>query len=228
VDLSPGAVFTKLVDQRRGGWCFEQNLLLGMALRHLGLPVTEHAGQVIWHRPPGQGGPRTHRLLLVAIEGRRWIADVGFGAVTLTDLLAFEPDIEQPTSHETFRLAREDDAIWRVEVRLPDGWRTTYRFDLAPWWIDDFGPVNYQLSHDPASQFVRAVNAARVLPHGRLGLRDADFTRRALDGRGLTTRLRDVPEMLDVLDAEFGIDARGLPGIRERLAACFVPPEGGL
>jgi len=227
VDLSPEAVFAKLVEQRRGGWCFEQNLLLGMALRHLGLEVADHAGQVLWFRPPGHGGPRTHRLLLVDIEGRRYVADAGFGAVTLTDVLALEPDVEQVTSHETFRFIREG-AIWRQEVRLRDEWRTTYRFDLCPWWPDDFAPVNYQLAHDPKSQFVQAVNLARVLPQGRLGLRDAEFTRRAPDGTPQTRTLRDVDEMLGVIEGEFGIEARALPGIEERLAQCFVPPPASL
>ena len=47
ISLEPAAVEDKLVRQRRGGWCFEQNLLLGEALRALGFDVTELAGRVV-------------------------------------------------------------------------------------------------------------------------------------------------------------------------------------
>lgn len=223
VDLAPDAVLAKLAGSRRGGWCFEHNLLLGIGLRRMGFTVADLAAQVIWFRPPGFRSPRTHRLLMLELDGRRYVADAGFGAVTLTDVLLLEPAIEQATSHEAFRFVQRGER-WRLEVRLPSGWQPTYEFDLHPWWTDDFAPVNYQLAHDPESQFVKALNCARVVPEGRLGLRDADFTRWGLDGTATKRRLKDVPEILHVLESEFGIEAAPLPGIDERLARCLIEP----
>lgn len=221
VSLEPSAVMAKLVDSRRGGWCFEQNLLLGLALRSMGVSVTDLAAQVIWFRPPGTRSARTHRLLLLELEGGPYLADAGFGAVTPTDLIRLVPDVEQRTSHEPFRLTRQGER-WQLEVWLGKQWQPVYLFDLNPIWPDDFGPVNYQLSHDPESAFVKALNVTRVVPGGRISLRDAEFTRRGRDGSAEVQRLRDVPEILAVLADEFGIDAAGLPGVRERLARCIV------
>jgi N-hydroxyarylamine O-acetyltransferase len=217
VDLAPAAVARKLLTQRRGGWCFEHNLLLGDALRSLGIKVTDLAARVVWFRPPEQRSPRTHRLLLLELAGRQWLADVGFGVLTLTGVLALEPDVEQATAHEPHRLTRTG-SDWLLEARLGPAWQPVYRFDLHPYWAEDFEPVNYQLANDPASPFVTTLRVARATAKGRLSLKNLDLDRRRLDGELATQRLRSVSEILDVLEGEFDIAARGLPGIEARLA----------
>ena len=74
----------KLVHSRRGGYCFEQNLLFKHALGALGFDATALAARVVWERPAGEVRARTHMVLLVALEGRRYVCDVGFGGLTPT------------------------------------------------------------------------------------------------------------------------------------------------
>ncbi len=221
VDLSLAGVERKLVSQRRGGWCFEHNLLLGEALRELGVEVTDLAARVLWFRPEGHRAARTHRLLSMTLDGRRVIADVGFGGLTLAGILPLEEG-EHATAHEMQRLRREADE-WVLEVRIAGMWQPQYRFDLQPWWPEDFEAPNFHLAHDPASAFRRTLMAARALPDGRLSLEDAEFTRRSLDGRVHCRQLQDVSELLEVLECEFELPVRRLPGIDTQLAACFVP-----
>ena len=87
----------KLVARRRGGWCFEQNLLLGNALRELGFEVRGSGGA----RPVGTRAdavtPRTHRVLWVRCDGREWLVDAGFGGQSLTGVL--EMDSEAGAEH---------------------------------------------------------------------------------------------------------------------------------
>jgi N-hydroxyarylamine O-acetyltransferase len=222
VDLTPAAVADKLLLQRRGGWCFEQNLLLGEVLRGLGVPVTDLAARVLWFRPAGVRSPRTHRLLLLELEGRRYLADAGFGILTLTGLLALEADVVQATPHEPHRLTRRGED-WVLEARLGETWQPVYSFDLHPHWPEDFESVNYQLAHDPASPFVSQLRAARVTPEGRLSLRGSDLSLWGSGGLLWQRTVRDVAELLDVLEHRFGIAARTLPGVERGLARCFVP-----
>lgn len=222
VDLAPRAVADKLLRQRRGGWCFEQNLLLGEVLRGMGIPVTDLGARVLWFRPEGERGPRTHRLLLIELEGRRYIADAGFGILVLTGLLALEPDVVQETPHEPHRLTRRGEE-WLLEAQLGGTWQPVYVFDLHPHWPEDFEPVNYQLAHDPASPFVAQLRVARVTPAGRLSLRGTGLSLWGSQGSVQQRDLRDVPELLDVLEGEFGIVARALPDVERGLARCFVP-----
>jgi N-hydroxyarylamine O-acetyltransferase len=221
VDLSLPAVERKLVDEGRGGWCFEQNLLFGTVLRQMGVEVTDHAARVLWFRPPGHRAPRTHRLLVLQIDGQPHVADVGFGVVTLSTVLPLVPDVEQATPHELHRFVR-DGTAWRLEALLDDNWQPLYGFTLEPWTNEDFEPVNYQLSRDPASGFVRGLALARATPTGRLTLRDLDFTRRE---RGIVTesrKLASLAGLVDLVEGEFGIRCRDLDGLAARCAPLFA------
>ncbi|WP_405230327.1 arylamine N-acetyltransferase family protein [Lentisalinibacter sediminis] len=45
--LDPGAAFDKIVHNKRGGWCYEQNGLFGAVLATIGFGVTRIAGAVM-------------------------------------------------------------------------------------------------------------------------------------------------------------------------------------
>jgi N-hydroxyarylamine O-acetyltransferase len=108
VKLDLASLQQKLINERRGGYCFEQNSLLRAVLLGLDFQVTNLAARVLWNLPSGTIAPRSHMVLWVNIDGEPYIADVGFGGLTLTTPLALTPDIEQPTSHEPFRLIATD------------------------------------------------------------------------------------------------------------------------
>ncbi len=131
VSLDPGVVARKLVTSGRGGWCFEQNLLLGNALRALGFEVIDLAARVMWGRPAGVATARTHRLLHVRGGGQEWLADVGFGGQTLTGVLRMDTEDEQATPHELFRLRRMGDE--RVlESLVCHEWLALCSFGMQP------------------------------------------------------------------------------------------------
>ncbi len=96
IHLDDRTLEEKLIHGRRGGYCFEQNGLLERVLRELGFHVRSLLGRVVLANP-AQMPPRTHRLLLVEVDGERWIADVGFGGQTLTAPVRLLADAEQST-----------------------------------------------------------------------------------------------------------------------------------
>jgi N-hydroxyarylamine O-acetyltransferase len=225
VDLDPAAVERKLVADGRGGWCFEQNGLLGDALRTLGFAVTDLAARVLWGRALDEITPRTHRLLAVDIDGTRHLADVGFGGLTLTGTLLLDEGREQATPHETCRLIRLD-GDWLLQARVRDEWWPLYRFDLQPQRAVDFEAANFQLVHDPASRFTQLLACARATPRHRLTLRDLEFAVHHAGGRTERRLLAGVPELLQVLEREFGLPVDRIPGLAARaasLAAAAAP-----
>src|SRR6202012_1704164 len=94
----------KLVKAGRGGYCFEHGALFQTVLDALGFETRSLAGRVLWGSTAAAMPPRSHMLLLVTIEGEPWIADVGFGGLTLSAPLRLEPGLVQSTPHEAFRL----------------------------------------------------------------------------------------------------------------------------
>ncbi len=90
VVLDIDSLYQKLVLDRRGGYCFEHNLLLAEVLKTLGYRVKGLGARVLWNIPEGVVTARGHMLLLVEIDHDHFIADVGFGGMTLTSPLAVE------------------------------------------------------------------------------------------------------------------------------------------
>jgi N-hydroxyarylamine O-acetyltransferase len=232
VSLEPADVQRKLVLEGRGGWCFEHNLLLGEALRALGFTVHDLAARVLWGREPAARTARTHRLLEVEAEGRRWLADAGFGGQTPTGVLDLDDRGVQQTPHEPFRLSGlEGDLLLEA---LPTGvldpvasaaaWRPLYRFDRARQWPIDFEAANFQLARDPQSHFSTGIAVARPVQDGRWSLRNRELTWRGLDGRERRQVLGDTAALHRALREHFGIDAAGLPGLDERFAGLVQVP----
>ncbi len=114
-------------------------------------------------------------LVRVELGGRTHLVDVGFGGLTLTGVLRLEPDIEQPTPHEPFRLLSIDDGNWRMQARVRGEWTTLYRFDLQRQHQVDYEVTSYYLSTNPTSHFVTGLIAARAEQGRRLALRGRDF-----------------------------------------------------
>lgn len=108
--VDPARAFDKLVTRRRGGWCYEMNSLFAWALGEVGFSVTKMAGEVLREeRNPGAIGG--HMMLRVEIDGRPWLADVGFGNGLRAPLPLAEG--EYPQGDVTFRLERMQDGWWR-------------------------------------------------------------------------------------------------------------------
>ena len=204
VSLDPVEVERKLVHGRRGGWCFEQNLLFGNALRALGFEVTDLAARVLWGRSPDAITPRTHRLLVVRAGGE-WLVDVGFGGQLLTGVLDLHSEAPQQTPHEPFRLRRlGEDRL--LESLIQGEWKPLCRFDLHPQLPIDFEAANYQLVHDPASHFTQGLVVSLVAKDGRHALRGRELAFHRLGGDTTRRELATVVEVMAALREVIGLD----------------------
>jgi N-hydroxyarylamine O-acetyltransferase len=223
--LDAASLERKMVGDGRGGYCYEHNLLLSHALTTLGFRVSWLAARVMWNVPAGRVNARTHMLLVVHSGDTAYIADVGFGGLTLTAPLLLRTGIEQPTPHETFRLVPlTDDFV--LEAHIGNVWKPLYRFGLQEQVLADYELASWYLSNNPESPFVKGVIAARVdglsryvLRDNELGIHRAGTTKR----RRLTTagelysalvdlfhiRVPEGPELLTALDRRFRTETVG-------------------
>lgn len=218
VDLAPSAVASKLTSGRRGGYCFEHNLLLQQALAALGFKVSGLAARVLWGLPEDAVTARGHMLLRVELDGQTWLADVGFGGLTQTAPLLFEPGLEQKTPHETFRII-ETDGHFRTQAKTGGDWRTLYRFDLQEQFAVDYSVSNYFLATNVASHFRTNLIAAKALPDGRLALSNNRFSRYHADGRVERTELANANELAGVLGSQFGIQVPDMSAFERAVQA---------
>ncbi|MGE3710143.1 MAG: arylamine N-acetyltransferase, partial [Hyphomicrobiaceae bacterium] len=102
VQLDLPTLEAKLVRDRRGGYCYEHNTLLWAALDSLGFKPAGLSARVLYSTPPGGGRhPRNHMLMLLELDEGRYVADAGFGGLTLTAPLRLEAGLTQQTPHRS-------------------------------------------------------------------------------------------------------------------------------
>jgi N-hydroxyarylamine O-acetyltransferase len=99
IALAPEAIAAKIVRGGRGGYCYEQNTLFLTALRALGFSAIAIGARGLWNAADALTSARPHMLLLVRLAEGRFLADVGYGRLTLNEPLRLEPDAEQSTTH---------------------------------------------------------------------------------------------------------------------------------
>lgn len=205
ISLDPAAVQSKLVDERRGGYCFEQNFLFMLVLTQLGFAVTPLSARVRYQRPRDYTPARTHLFLRVVIDGVPWAADVGVGGLSLTSAIRFDVEGEQATRHEPRRIIAEDGRFFH-QARFGTEWHDVLEFTGEEMPSIDRELANWFTSTHPQSHFRSRLMAARALPDGgRLTLVNRELTSRRRSGEAETRLLHTPGELLDVLAAGFGL-----------------------
>ncbi|WP_299487260.1 arylamine N-acetyltransferase [Acaryochloris sp. IP29b_bin.137] len=193
----------KLIEEGRGGYCFEQNSLFRSVLIDLGFQVSSLGARVLWGVPEGVITPRSHMVLIVHIDHEPYIADVGFGGLTLTTPIRLTPETQQPTSHELFRLIKTKDS-YIMQAHFAQKWQSLYQFDLQPQYPPDYEVSNWYISTHPKSLFVNSLIAARPDTDRRYALRDNRFSIHPLNnGKTEHHMLTTAQELCSVLTREF-------------------------
>lgn len=199
----------KIVRDGRGGYCFEQNLLLAAALTALRFKVGGLAARVLWNAPEGAITARGHMLLRVDLDNP-YLVDAGFGGLTLTGALRLVPDLEQATPLEPFRLRRgAEDFV--MQAKLAGSWRSLYRFDLQQQFQPDYEVTNWYLSNHPDSHFVTGLIAARATPDRRFALRGNELAVHHLDGHTERRVFATAGELRETLERDFHLTLPNAP-----------------
>lgn len=199
ISLEIEDIQAKLVHRRRGGYCFEHNLLFAATLERLGYNVTRLAARVNPDRP----GSRTHMCLLVEAGDEGWLADTGFGTTLLEALPLRNGEIAQQGAW-TYRLDVDERGRWLLRSATEDGWASEYAFTLEPRRPIDYIVFNHYTSTYPASPFTNQLVALRKTPERQYALRGRDLVISAPGERSDTRTVGD-DELTSVLEQTFGI-----------------------
>ena len=205
VPLDIDAIQAKLVKSRRGGYCFEQNTLLRVALEALGFQVSSRMARVVRGSAPGTVTPRTHMFLHVALPEGAYLADVGFGNLTPTAPLRLEDNAAQPTGHEPFRIARDARELC-VQTYMDEAWTPLYRFLDDATFPVDHEVANWFTSTRPGGKFTANGIAALPGPGCRKTLLNGSVTIRHANGDPHRFSSADSTALRDVLHDHFNIE----------------------
>lgn len=205
VDLSPATVDRKMLDEHRGGYCFEHASLMRRALQTLGYRVHQHLARVWIGADPAVDppSPATHTSLKVEVDDMLWLVDVGFGGFTPNQPLAWRFDVPQSTAFGTYRLA-ETAAGAMLEMQRGCRWLPLYEIMAFDWQPADFRVANHYTATHPESRFRNELVAALTTPHGRTTLVNNHFKQVARDGLR-TQRQLDAGGIAEVMETSFGL-----------------------
>nr|XP_046227571.1 arylamine N-acetyltransferase, pineal gland isozyme NAT-10-like [Scatophagus argus] len=215
VQLDPHLLYDKIVNQRRGGFCFENNGLFSWLLGQLGFRVTMLSGQV--KNSFGRYGPPfDHLVLMVSLDGQRWLCDVGFGSSGFSVPLSLETSGHQEQGHRVYRIRKDTGMIfveWQGQGTTgADGdWAQLYKFTLEPRCLEDFAEMCKYHQSSPSSIFFCKSFCTILKPTGRLTyigrrLISITFPTKGTGGESETTtrELKD-EEIPGILAEKFGV-----------------------
>jgi N-hydroxyarylamine O-acetyltransferase len=221
LSLDPAAMFSKLVDERRGGWCYEMNGTLGQALATMGFDVRYVAGAV-YRATRGDAALDNHLVLIVSLD-RPWIVDVGFGDGFI-EPLPLEPGTYRQGFLE-YRV-RCDGAWWRVDNHEFGG-ADGFDFTLEARTLDSFAAQCHTLQTSPESAFVQTTVCERFEPGGLVMLRGAVL--REVTASGVVTRtVQDADEYMRTLSDRFDLHVPGMRALWPTVWARHLEWEASL
>ena len=165
------AIAEKMLDKRRGGYCFEHNLLFKAVLEEAGFEVTPHLARVVWGMDKPAATPQTHMLLIVNISGIRYLADVGFGGVSLT-----APQRLVEGEQNGFVLERTGSQSWLMSVNAGGTRRLMYSVDERPCQQADILVASHFVATHPESIFRHHLMMAKIIDGAQVNLFDRGIT----------------------------------------------------
>jgi N-hydroxyarylamine O-acetyltransferase len=196
----------KMVQQRRGGYCFEQNQLFRGVLQALGFDAHPLEARIRVGVPEAVVTGRTHLATRVVLDGADHLVDVGCGGIAPLaplDLASREP---QAAGTGTFRFERVGHDLM-LQTLTAEGWADGYRLlPGAPHPVDcEMG--NWFVATHPTSMLCRNLLVARALEDGRLRLFNHRLsTFRPESAAPIERMLHSRAEFAEVLAEGFGLD----------------------
>lgn len=204
--LETSWIYEKIVVRNRGGLCYESNGLFLWVLEELGYKPKVLSARVR-NKICGLYGPKfDHMVMVVELEGRKWLCDVGFGEGIIYPI-PLEDGWEEEQENGVFRL-RVERETWYLERKDGDLWRSLFKFTLEECMFEDFKEMCEYHQTSPSSIFFCKSLCSLQFLGGRLTymgnrLITTEFTR----GGGCVKTTRDLAEdeIPDLLRDRFGI-----------------------
>ncbi|MDM1553479.1 MULTISPECIES: arylamine N-acetyltransferase [Chryseobacterium] len=207
-------IFQKLVLESRGGYCYEQNLLLSEVLKCIGFKVELELGRVVWHRDENSSAAKTHLLLIVELNNHKYLVDCGFGTATLTGPLILNDEEPQDTPNEKFKISQKNGTytLWTWREK----WLPVYRFELETVEPLDLEICNWYLSTHPESNFRKNLIFSKVDENARYTLSDHTLNIRKKRGGKESISIENDLQLFKMLKEVFGLKENAIEILKQK------------
>lgn len=223
IALNQEHLFDKLITGRRGGYCFELNLLYAELLKSLGFAPKPVLGRV-WLSNPKGTPPRNHLAHLVELDGKTYVTDVGFGG--LITRIPLDINVSTPVDDKDgmVRIVEFADHQFMIQRQNEKGWASQYSFENVEISTEDIAISNYYMSTHPNSHFFYHRFVGRNTKEGRIGLFNNKMSTRVGMKVVDKKRVDFGGDWLEVIKKEFSLH---LDFSEKELTVLFEKKEGG-
>lgn len=207
-------IFQKLVIESRGGYCYEQNLLLSEVLKYLGFKVTLQLGRVLWQKGESSSAAKTHLLLIVELNDQKYLVDCGFGTATLTAPLLLNEEEPQQTPNEQFKISQKNGAYTLWIQR--ENWLPVYRFELECVELPDLDICNWYLATHPESNFRKNLVFSKVDENARYTFNNDIFNIRKRTGGKESASIENEHQLFKMMKDIFGLQESAIELLKQK------------
>ena len=171
--LDTSAFYRKIVEENRGGFCYELNGLFNELLREMGFETRLLSARVVVD--DGSLSPEyEHAAIMVIIGEMQYVADVGFGSFSAEPLLLL-PDREQQDAEGTFMVRTYEEDAFEIAKKVDGGWRGEYVFTALGHDLSEFEERCLWHQTSPDSHFMKNKICSQMTITGRKTLTDMKF-----------------------------------------------------
>ncbi|MDQ3180852.1 MAG: arylamine N-acetyltransferase [Acidobacteriota bacterium] len=202
IDLSSESLYRKIVENRRGGFCYELNGLFFELLQNTGYESKRVSARV----SDGKGNfgqEFDHLAIITRIEGEDYLVDVGFGDF-FAEPIKFVLGEEQTDANGTFLIRKFDEKYFEVAKKNEESFISQYIFTLQERSLSEFGDMCLFHQTSPDSHFTQNKVCSLMHTGGRKTLTDKKFiTTKATQKKEVAINSEE--EFEEILEREFGI-----------------------
>lgn len=194
--------YQKIVEEKRGGFCYELNGLFNELLKEIGFQNKIISARVCG-RDGNFGAEYDHLAILTKIGDEEFLVDVGFGDFA-AEPLKFVLDIEQVDENGTFLIRKFDNEYFEVVKKEGETWQSEYIFKDLARDLSEFTEMCNFHQTSPESHFTRGKLCSIMTENGRKTLTDRKLIT-TKNGEKTETEVNSENEFYQILEREFRI-----------------------
>ncbi|KAJ6090371.1 hypothetical protein N7486_009186 [Penicillium sp. IBT 16267x] len=214
ISLHPETLFEKIVERRLDGYCMENTGVLFIVLRSLGFHVYATGGRVSCAASTGVDDGRFnsigHMILIVVINGEKYMVDVGLGNNCATAPLPLrEGATATHIGTSEMRLIRDslvefidkEQKVWIYQTRYNSTsvWVSYICFSDVEFLPQDFAMINFSVSQNRTSWFGQVFVCMRMIMDQN---EDQIIGQYVMSGKEVKKRVHGKTEILQILHNE--------------------------
>ena len=212
IRLDEASLYRKIVENQRGGYCFEMNGIFSVALKRIGFKVSNLLARVTIDGR--YYTPKTHQVILVETENKRWLADVGFGNDGMIAPILLEEESDQKQFAHVYRIIKDSTFGYVLQKKERDSYRSLYAFTLDKCFPEDFEMSNHYTATFSESFFTKMRFCTMPTKEGRITLVDNQI-KTTKNGFAEEKSVKNDDEFKRYLGEHFGLNPDGILGLKD-------------